>query len=265
MRNIKILVFDIDGTLIANGQKVVDDSTLKAINQAKENGYHILIATGRTYYLIQEDIKKRIKPDYYVTINGACLTDGEGNILEAYRFLKEEVDILRNYIIENNLLMGLKHERKVASVRNHQEFTVNYLGDDYRYHYIIDDSNAPFLSDKELPMGAFIFAPRYHKEKIKELIPNIDVVYAIGDTLEAFPQGVDKSKTIESVLNHYGYTWENAAVFGDAGNDTTMLGKAGLGVAMGNAEDFVKSYADYVTATVTDDGIYKALKHFEFI
>ncbi len=265
MEKIKIIIFDIDGTLIANGKKEIESSALEALNQVKAKGYHILIATGRTYYLIQEDIKARVKPDYYVTINGGCLTDGEGNTIEAYRFTENDVKVLREYINENELLMGLKHETIVTAVRNHLEFTEKYLGDDLRHHYIIDDSTPPYYSEKDLPMGAFIFAPRYHLEKIKALLPDIDVVYAVGDTLEAFPSGVDKSKTIESVLNHYGYSWENAAVFGDAGNDTAMLEKAGLGIAMGNAEDFVKAHADYVTSSVTEDGIYKALKHFKFI
>ena len=48
--------------------------------------------------------------------------------------------------------------------------------------------------------------------------------------------------------------------FGDGGNDMSMLRHAGVGIAMGNAEDKVKAVADYVTDTVDADGIYKALK-----
>jgi hydroxymethylpyrimidine pyrophosphatase-like HAD family hydrolase len=34
---------------------------------------------------------------------------------------------------------------------------------------------------------------------------------------------------------------------------------------MGNAKDDVKAVADYVTDTVDEDGIYKAMKHFGII
>ena len=50
--------------------------------------------------------------------------------------------------------------------------------------------------------------------------------------------------------------------FGDGGNDVAMLRRAGIGVAMGNANDAVKSQADYVTTSVDEDGVLRALQHF---
>ena len=39
-----------------------------------------MIATGRAYYFIQQDVHDTLKPDYYVTINGQCLIEtGKGN------------------------------------------------------------------------------------------------------------------------------------------------------------------------------------------
>ena len=53
--------------------------------------------------------------------------------------------------------------------------------------------------------------------------------------------------------------------FGDGGNDIPMLRTAGIGVAMGNASDHVNKHADYITASVDEDGLYKAFRHFELI
>ena len=53
--------------------------------------------------------------------------------------------------------------------------------------------------------------------------------------------------------------------FGDGENDIRMLRYVGTGVAMGNAKEVVKMISDYVTADIDDDGIEKALKHFELI
>ena len=53
--------------------------------------------------------------------------------------------------------------------------------------------------------------------------------------------------------------------FGDGENDIDMLQFAGVGVAMGNADEKVKAMADYVTDTVENDGIEKALRHFGLI
>ncbi|MBQ2858013.1 MAG: HAD hydrolase family protein, partial [Bacteroidaceae bacterium] len=44
-----------------------------------------------------------------------------------------------------------------------------------------------------------------------------------------------------------------------------MLRHAGIGVAMGNANEEVKASADYITTSVDEDGIYHAMKHFGII
>ena len=59
---------------------------------------------------------------------------------------------------------------------------------------------------------------------------------------------------------------QDVVVFGDDYNDLDMFDKdLWTGVAMGNAKDDVKQTADYITASVDEDGIAKALKHFGVI
>ena len=62
------------------------------------------------------------------------------------------------------------------------------------------------------------------------------------------------------ILEHFKIGQEEIMAFGDGDNDIDMLRYAHIGVAMGNAGENVKTHADYVTACVDDDGIYKALK-----
>ena len=66
-------------------------------------------------------------------------------------------------------------------------------------------------------------------------------------------------------LEMTGIQREEIIAFGDAENDLEMIRFAGIGVAMGNAEEAVKAVADFVTADIDDDGIEKALKHFQLI
>ena len=53
--------------------------------------------------------------------------------------------------------------------------------------------------------------------------------------------------------------------FGDGGNDVDMVRAVGTSVAMGNVNDEALAAADYVTASVDDDGIRRALEHFGVI
>ncbi|MBR5298612.1 MAG: HAD hydrolase family protein, partial [Parabacteroides sp.] len=77
--------------------------------------------------------------------------------------------------------------------------------------------------------------------------------------------GISKRVGIDKMLEHFHIGLDECMAFGDGGNDIQMLSHVGLGVAMGNASDEVKKYADYVTDSVDEDGIYKALKFFNVI
>ena len=67
---------------------------------------------------------------------------------------------------------------------------------------------------------------------------------------------------MEQLLKHFGISREETIAFGDGENDMEMLEYAGIGVAMGNAEEKVKQCADYVTGDTDKGGIPSALRHY---
>ncbi len=81
-----------------------------------------------------------------------------------------------------------------------------------------------------------------------------------GFAYDIFNSATDKAEGIQAVLDYEGLGWEDAIAFGDSTNDTRMLEKAGIGVAMDTASDYVKSFADMETSDVYHDGIYNAVK-----
>ena len=78
-------------------------------------------------------------------------------------------------------------------------------------------------------------------------------------------KGVDKSLGARQVMKYYGLDMSEAMAFGDGGNDVSIVRDVALGVAMGNACDELKAVADYVTASVDEDGVEAALEHFGLI
>ena len=74
-------------------------------------------------------------------------------------------------------------------------------------------------------------------------------------------KGADKGEGILALAAHLGLNPQSTIAFGDGGNDTSMIQAAGIGVAMGNALETLKSEADYVTTSVDEDGVLNALKH----
>ena len=77
--------------------------------------------------------------------------------------------------------------------------------------------------------------------------------------------GISKRVGIDKMLEHFQIGLDECMAFGDGGNDIQMLSHVEIGIAMGNASDEVKKYADYITDSVDEDGVFKALKHFNVI
>ena len=77
--------------------------------------------------------------------------------------------------------------------------------------------------------------------------------------LDVTPPGIDKGGFVDWMADRLGIARDRIAAFGDAGNDAAMFGRAGLSVAMGNAEDAVKAAATAVTDGNDADGFAKAI------
>lgn len=82
---------------------------------------------------------------------------------------------------------------------------------------------------------------------------------------DVVPAGVDKAEGIDRLLARFRIGLDETMAFGDGGNDIPMLRHVGTGVAMGNADEAVKAEADYVTTSVDEEGIARALRHFGLI
>lgn len=265
MNNIQLLVFDIDGTLVDASKQVVEDSAVAAINIARTKGYHILVATGRSFYFIHEDVRERINTEFYVTVNGACLNNGDGDILETHEFSQKTLERLINYCQKNNYPTGVKYEDHIGVYGDYDYYVKTYAGYSHQAApYLIDD-NKTKAHLTSLPLGIYTFAPKTEIDNFKKEFPDLHFTPAEFEALEATLKGVNKTKTIDEVVRHLNLSWENVVAFGDGHNDIEMLEKAKIGVAMGNASETVKNAADYVTDTVLNSGIEKALKHLKII
>ena len=91
-------------------------------------------------------------------------------------------------------------------------------------------------------------------------------VPAFGDESgELMVPGIHKAVAIETLLDHLGLSKEGTLAIGDGLNDIEMFDFCETGIAMGNAKEDLKKIADYVTDSVSDDGLFKAFKAFGLI
>ena len=83
--------------------------------------------------------------------------------------------------------------------------------------------------------------------------------------IEYAKRGNTKARGMERLMEALKIPREETFAIGDSGNDLPMFAHAGTTICMGNGMDILKEKADYVTAPLLEDGIYKALKHFGLI
>jgi len=91
---------------------------------------------------------------------------------------------------------------------------------------------------------------------------DLEVVSSFKDNFEVMCKGVSKGRGVEVLANMYGFKREEVICIGDNENDLSMIRYAGLGIAMGNAEEEVKSEADFITRSNDEDGVAYAIDKF---
>lgn len=258
----KIVFFDMDGTLYQTENDVIQDSTLAAVDRLRDAGYIVAAATGRPLNQMNS-VLDQLQFDYYVLINGGYVLDRDYNVISASPISAQDTAELVELAAGNGL--GLMfHFGDASYIYNNfypvYEFTkytnaLNGLFYDptQSYHKRHDPFNAVVLTKDSGLVQNFM-------EEHPTLRLDLINVKTNGFAYDVFNAGNDKAAGIEAILDREGLGWDDVIVFGDSTNDIQMLQKAGLGIAMGSASDYVKSFADEVTTSVYNNGIFNAVK-----
>ena len=264
-KDIKLAIFDIDDTLIKRGKVELESSALSALKTLEEKGIEVMVATGRAYYFVHDDVKERLNPDYYVTTNGACVYY-HGDLIYKVPMVREEVNAMITYARENNLGIALKQEAFMPVYNDLHVFQTTYMQGSSKQDILEDAAKWELLSNiDEVPMGIFLMGDESIIEASRPLCPSGTYAKAYTDAYDVYSKDAGKIKGIEHLLSQKGLTWDNVIAIGDAANDQEMVQKAAIGVAMGNATDSLKSVADYITTDIEDHGIHNALMYYELI
>ena len=251
--------FDIDGTLVSFETHRVPDSAIETLHALRARGVKTFLSTGRngdsTRFLMDTGLF-----DGEILINGQlCEYQGVG-IFEnpvSKADIEAAVEGARNGDFTLGFLSG--HESFVLRVNDFVEKACSYANmavprlappeEAFRFPiYQIHCYGLPGVEDELLRRTSGLTATRWS--------PNF---------ADVFPAGGGKDRGIEAICRHLGIAREETIAFGDGENDISMLEYAGVGVAMGNSSDRVKASADYVTASVDEDGVARAVEHFSHL
>lgn len=262
----KLLVLDVDGTLL-NDAREISKRTLAALLKVQQTGVRIVLASGRPTYGLMSLAKALELGNYggfIVSYNGCQIIKAQnGEILFERRINPEMLPYLEKKARKNGFAIFTYHDDTIITDSPDNEYiqnearlnNLNIICEE-EFSTAIDFSpcKCMLVSDDE---AALVGLEEHWK---KRLAGTLDTFRSEPYFLEVVPCGVDKANTLGALLEHLDISREEVIAIGDGVCDVTMLQLAGLGIAMGHAQDSVKVCADYVTASNEEDGVAQAVE-----
>ena len=258
INSIKAVFFDVDGTLFSHELNAVPESTKRALRRLHRNGIKTVVVTGRAMQEYEKLPVSELVFDGYLTLNGQLLMDKHRKLYAGTPINKGEMEVLS----------GIFRAKKIPFVLiNDHDRYINYVNDTVIKTQEETKGTVPHLGQYlgEEIYQILAFVPPKDKQLLDDLLDECSITSWNDTGIDIIPKGGGKAAGIQKYIEEQGFKQEETMAFGDGENDISMLEFAGIGVAMGNAGDEVKAIADYVTDSVDDDGIEKALVHFGLI
>ena len=261
----KLLFFDIDGTLITEGPGVMPESTKLALKKARDNGHLLFINTGRTRTSLPEKITD-------LNFDGYICGCGINIFLHDKELFSQK---LTNTFCKALIYKLREHKVSVLYEASHAVYFDYTLANAEKWidaaeklfqikgENIEDILHSDTLTyDKILAM----LPPTPENEELKSYLSQyFQCIDRSNNMYEIIQKGYSKASGIDFLCEHLGKSKEDCYVFGDSENDRAMLEAVPNSIAMGNASQPIKDVCSYVTASIEEDGIYKAMEHFGLI
>lgn len=264
---IKLIVVDVDNTIIPSGKQEISPRLKEDFHKALDKGIYVMVNTGRHYTFLQPSLFEDLPMNLIGTINGACVTDRKGNIIEKHPMKKEHMEAITDICLQNDIGLGFKFEDKIVTYANHQKFMDGYVqkGAPWESSVIDDTKDRTHHLQHGYPLGTFIIGDESVIEPFTNSIPELQFAWSFRNGFDVFLKDINKATSVNRVLKELDLNWDNVIAFGDAGNDTPFIRPAAIGVALGNAKDDVKEYADIVAPDCVDDGVAIVLEQLKIV
>ena len=258
-KKIKIIFFDIDDTLRNSKTGFIPSTIPTAFKQLRDKGILTGIATGRGIFGVVPELKA-LKPDFFVTLNGAYIEDKKGNVIYSNKIAKDKVEEYITWTKEVGIDYGLvgSHAAKLS-----------------RRTEMISQAIDPIYPNLEVDPDFYQKEDIYQMWTFEEQGDDLVLPESLASTLrmvrwhehssDVVPISGSKAAGVAKVVDQLGLKPENVMVFGDGLNDLELFDYAGISVAMGVSHDKIKEKADYITKTLEEDGIFDALEGFGMV
>ncbi len=259
----KLVALDLDNTLLNNNGEITL-ATAEVIQKVQKCDCEVIIVTGRIFPAAIDYARQLKLTSAIISHNGALARRINGKI-----------------IFENPIPKELAREI-ISLAEEHGLHLHIYVGDDFYFRYrnglAEEYENSIGVRGHEIGQRLTKFNPdtihkllvieedkerwHYYKNYLqKHYGSRLNVTSSTDSFIEIMGGEVNKGNSLTRLAQDWGYSQREVVAIGDNFNDAEMLKWAGLGIAMENAPEEIRSLADRITASNEDDGVAKALEH----
>lgn len=271
-KNIKLIVCDLDGTLLNSKASVSYNNSL-ALHKLNDLGIKIAFCSGRQAADIEHiACSIGLNDAIIISLNGSFVMQKSGEIAINEKIPKDSakkcLNIFNKYDVVfscfcGNVLINNKvpeYEKDVSfwneDRRKRRKLVTHLYGDNYINKYMQEGFNKFVYVDLE---------NQNLLQKIKNemsYIQGIEITSSWQSNFEIMPKGINKGFALKKLINKLNIEKSNVLAFGDNDNDIELLKTAGYGVAMDNANDALKNIADFITLSNDNDGVAYFINQF---
>jgi Cof subfamily protein (haloacid dehalogenase superfamily) len=265
LRTIKAVAVDVDGTLLDSNHRLRDD-VKNALSDLVENDVHVILATARGPKILGAVLRLLPISPLLVCFSGAWVGEIDRETFKPTRELlnrRHSMAVARSIVAQ---ALELNVEPNVLTVNT---WRARKMTREIMLESQIAECSPVITSDLfedgvEPNKILLITAEEESNEPLHAIAGSTrsvcNAAFSKPNYLEIVPLGVHKAEALRHLSAILGLELSQVAAIGDGLNDLEMLREAGLGIAMGNAPDAVKSEADWVTGTNNEGGVAQAVR-----
>ncbi|MBU3200452.1 Cof-type HAD-IIB family hydrolase [Clostridium estertheticum] len=268
MNKIKMICLDIDGTLL-NSEHKISKKTKEVIEVvANQKQIPVILVSARMPKGILFLQKELNIEQPIICYSGALVMDKDAKILSNCGIEVSDVRQVHNFVKEIGVHMSLYKDdewyiekidewsSQESAITNIDPNVINFTD---LFNVWEREKSGPnkllCMAEPDKIKALDLLIKSYHSN-------NLNVYPSKPTYLEIMPNNVSKTSAIEILMSKFNIQRSEIIAIGDNYNDISMIEFAGVGVAMGNAPEGVKEYADYITSTNDEDGVAVAIKKY---
>ena len=260
-----LIATDLDGTLLRN-DKTISEENLSAIEYFKENGGIFTFVTGRSATVVGY-IYDLVRPNAPIgAFNGGAVIDAEkGEFISKHILSRDALELVR--LVDKKMpgmsiqLCGFENSYFCKTNDAMERHIVTGRFRDLRCHY----------TEVKEDLAKILFAHSEEAEilKLRKLLEThplsekFQFVRSDFEFLEILPKGLSKGENLVKIAEIAGVDTKRTIGIGDNENDISLIEKAGIGIAVSNASEIAKKYADIITVSNEENAIARIIKELE--